>query len=88
MTVGNRDLLAPSIFQLRTCFGIQTVYALAVDEFTALAQIQIDHIGVTATMTLCRGDDHVFKCAYGLKPVRNGALAIILMTRKERWHTV
>ena len=62
MTVGNRDLLAPSIFQLRTCFGIQTVYALAVDEFTALAQIQIDHIGVTATMTLCRGDDLCWRC--------------------------
>lgn len=41
MAVCNRELLAPApaLAHLQACIGIQTVYALMVDEFTGLAKL-------------------------------------------------
>lgn len=50
-------------FDLKAGLGIQTISPLATHDLSSLAQLQIDHAGPVAAMTLRQSDDLFFQSA-------------------------
>ncbi len=63
MSVAKGNLLAPALLHLQTRLGVQAVDTFVIDDLSGLAQLQIDHAGAIASMSLGQGDDLVLEHA-------------------------
>jgi len=61
VTVSHRNLLALSPSDLQTGLGVETIHPLVIYHHAGLPQLQIDHPGTVASMTLSERDDLLFQ---------------------------
>ena len=63
VTVSLRDLLAFTLPDLQSRFGIEPIDALVVDDLAGLAQLEVDQASPIAPVTLGQGDDRFLQRA-------------------------